>query len=424
MDGDDLLRVILLAIAVVLSGFFSGSEAAFLSIQRGRLAYLLRTKVKRAEQVAELNNHPERFLPTVLTGNNLVNTAAAALGTAIALSFFDTTNAIIVATVVVTGILLIFSELVPKTLAAHHPEKFALLAVVPIRAAEFVLKPLVWLLEKLSSFVARLFGVKGPAMAEEEIRALIHEGREVGSVEPSEAQMLERVFRFGDRQIREMMTPRTEIVALEKGTNLVEFLNTYRQHSHTRFPVYEGTVDNILGTLSTKEVLRAMANSQVNSEDDVTPLLWPAYFVPETKLVGELFQQLRGAGYQMVMVADEFGGLAGLVTLKQMVEEVVGRVGEEGVGADEEYEAIDENTYRVEGGMHIEEANEQLGFGIPDGDYETIAGFLLSNLGRIPDEGDRLHYNGHLFEVEEMRSLKIEQVKVIKVASPTSGGPR
>ena len=166
-----------------------------------------------------------------------------------------------------------------------------------------------------------------------------------------------------------------------------------------------------------------MANNQINSEDDVTSLLWPAYFVPETKLVGELFQQLRGAGYQMVMVADEFGGLAGLVTLKQMVEEVVGRVGEEGVGGDEEYQAIDENTYRVEGGMHIEEANEELGFGIPDGDYETIAGFLLSNLGRIPKEGDRLHYNGHLFEVEEMRSLKIEQVKVIRVASPTPGGP-
>lgn len=424
MDEDNLLRVVLLVVALIFSAFFSGSEAAFLAIQRGRLAHLVRSKVRRADEVAEMANRPERLLPTVLTGNNLVNTAAAALGTALAITLLRSASnsAILLSTIVVTVLLLVFSEIIPKTIAAQHPERWALAVIFPLRLAEFVLRPVAWFLEHLSRLIGKLFGVGSASMvAEEEIRALIDAGREVGSVEPAEAQMLERVFRFGDRQVREMMTPRTEIVAMEKGTRLEEFLKVYSEHSHTRFPVYEGGVDDVLGTLSTKEVLRAMAAGRISGEDDVTQLLWPAYFVPETKLVGELFRELRGAGYQVVMVADEFGGVAGLVTLKQMVEEVVGRVGEEGTARADEYHAIDANTYEVDAGMHIDEANERLGFGIPDGDYETIAGFLLSRLGRIPQEGDHLHHSGYLFEVLEMRGVKIERVKVTRVATPAVG---
>ena len=419
MDGSDVTRLILLLVALLLSAFFSGSEAAFLSIQRGKLAYLMKSGVKRADKVAQIAGHPEKLLPTVLTGNNLVNTAAAALGTAIAMSFLEPTSAVIAATAGVTILLVIFSETIPKTVAAKNSERFAIAVVGPLRLAESLLLPAVWVLERLSRSVGRLFGVSDAAMvAEGEIRALIDTGREVGAVEPSEAQMLERVFRFGDRQLREVMTPRTEILFLEKGAALEEFLRVYRQHSHTRFPVYEDSLDNVLGTLSVKDVVRAMAADEIGPGDDVTQLLRPAYFVPETKLVGGLFRELRGSGYQIIMVADEFGGVAGLVTLKQMVEEIVGRVGEEGVQEEEEFQAIDANTYQLDGGMQVDEANEVLGLGIPDGTYETVAGFLLSRLGHIPREGEHIHQSGFLLEVIEMHGVKIEQVKVTRVARP------
>jgi putative hemolysin len=419
MDGIVIAWLVLLVLALLASAFFSGTEAAFLSVQRGKLAHLVQSGVKGAEKASRLAGNPEKLLPTVLTGNNLVNTAAAALGTALAVTYMSPGIAVIVSTAGVTVLLLIFSETIPKTVAAKNAERFAINAVRPLQFAELLLFPVVWVLERLIRTVGRLFGVSGLAMvAGEEIRALISASSKAGEVEPEEALMLEKVFRFGDRQLREVMTPRTEIIALEKGATLRDFMSVYGQHSHTRFPVYEGSVDNILGTLSVKEVLHSLVKGEMDADDDVTHLLRDAYFVPETKNAADLFQELRQSGYQVVMVADEFGGVAGLVTLKQLVEEVVGRVGEEGSVEDEEFQAIDANTYQVDGGMRVDEANERMNVGIPDGGYETVAGFILSRLGHIPTKSEQIHYNGFLLEVVEMQGVKIEQVKITRVASP------
>ncbi len=419
MEGSDVARLVLLLVALLLSAFFSGSEAAFLSIQRGRLAYLTKNGVKGADKVALIAGHPEKLLPTVLTGNNLVNTAAAVLGTALAMSFLEPNIAIVAATAGVTILLLVFSEIIPKTVAARNAERFAIIVVGPLLLAEALLLPAVWVLRRLSNSVGRLFGASDAAMfAEGEIRALIDTGREDGAVEPSEARLLENVFRFGDRQIREVMTPRTEIISLEKGATLEIFLGVYQDHSHTRFPIFDGTVDNVIGTLSVKDVVRAMTAGDIGPEDDVTDVLREAYFVPETKLVGQLFDELRQSGYQVVMVADEFGGLAGLVTLKQMVEEIVGRVSDEGVQESEEYQAIDSNTFQADAGMHVEEANAQLALGIPEGEYETLAGFLLTRFGHIPREEEYIHHNGFQLQVVEMKGVRIEQVRVTRVARP------
>ena len=421
MDGSDLIRLAILLVALLFSAFFSGSEAAFLSLQRGSLAQLQRRGGKRSERIARMAGHPEKLLPTVLTGNNLANTAAAALGTAVATSFLSPNNAIIVSTVVVTVLLLIFSETIPKTIAAKNSVRFALTTVGPLRVAESILFPVVWILERLTRAIGRLFGVSGAAMvAEEEIRALIESGRQTGELERSEAELVEKVFRFGDRQLREVMTPRTDVVWLEKGTILREFLKTYQDHSHTRFPVYEGQLDNVLGTVSVKDVVRAIASEELAPEDDVTLLQRSAYFVPETKLVGQLFGELQGSGYQMVVVVDEFGGVAGLVTLKRMVEEIVGRVAEEGGEDEQEFQAIDAHTYQVEGGMRVDEANEHLGLDIPEGEYETVAGFLLMKFGHIPQVGELVHHHGFSLEVTEMRGVKIERLMVTRVSRPVS----
>ena len=213
MASDDIIRLILLVVALLFSAFFSGAEAAFLSIQRGRIAHLVRTGHKGADKVAAIAGHPEKLLPTVLTGNNLANTAAAALGTTVAASYLSPSYAVIVATLGVTVLLLIFSETMPKTIAAKRSESFAVASVGFLQVAEAVLLPAVWILERFSRGVARMVGISDATMVtEEEIRSLIDAGREAGAVEESEAAMLEKVFHFGDLQVREVMTPRTETV--------------------------------------------------------------------------------------------------------------------------------------------------------------------------------------------------------------------
>jgi putative hemolysin len=412
MDTAEYLCIGIMLVMLLLSAFFSGSEAAFLSLRQTRISVLLRDRVKGAERIAKIAGRPEKLLPTVLTGNNITNTALAALGTALIATRLDAAQSVIVSTAVVTIALLIFAEIIPKTIAARHAERFALLAVRPLQWAGYILFPAVWILERLAGRMARLFGVSDlNKYTGEEIRAMIFAGKEAGEVEPSQAEILEHVLRFfGDRQLRSVMTPRPEIIALEESITLSEFLETYSKHRHTRFPVYEYNLDNVIGTLSVKDVVQAIATDNLSLQDKVAPLIREAYFVPETKLAGSIFPELRVSTYQMIILVDEFGGIAGLVTLKQLMEEIVGKVGEEGVVPKEEFQAIDANTYQIEGGMDINEANDRIGFGIPLGDYETVAGFILSRLGHIPITSERLTHNDFVLQVTEMSGVRIEQV--------------
>ena len=417
------IQVGILIASVLLVAFFSSSEAALISVNKIRIRHLAQQGNKAAQAVNRIASEHEKFFGTILLTENAFIIMASSFGTALAISILgDKGLAVVVSTVVMTVFIVMFGEIAPKSLAAQASERWSLLVG---RAIELIMKletPVIFFLTLPPRLVLWLIGgrevLQTPSVTEGELRMLVDIGRAEGMVEPSQALMLENVFRFGDRQLREVMTPRTEIIALEKGATLQEFMAVYSQHSHTHFPVFEGNMDNILGTLSVKAVLQAMANGEIIEDNDVTHLLRDAYFVPETKNAADLFQELRQSGYQLVMVADEFGGVAGLVTLKQLLEEVVGRVGEEGSLEDEEFQAIDANTYQVDGGMQIDEANERMNIGIPDGGYETVAGFILSRLGHIPTESEQIHYNGFLLEVVEMQGVKIEQVKVTRVASP------
>lgn len=418
MEGSDYLKLGLLALFLALSAFFSGSETAFIALQRVRLIHLVRTGVPGARRIMRMAQHPERFLSTVLLGNNLVNTAAAALGTALVISLLDNTNsAIIIATAGVTLLLLIFGEMVPKTLAARHAEGFAFAVERPLRLVEWLLFPLTRGLQGLSLAISRLTGATdGPSLVnEQEIRSLISVGKEAGAVEPVEAEMLEKVFHFGDWQVTEIMTPRPEIVRVERDTSLREFLKIYAEHQHTRFPVFVDTVDNVIGLLSVKDVVRSLAEGRLQYDDGVTHLLRPAHFVPETKTVRSLFTELRERGQSMAMIVDEFGGIAGLATLKQLLEVIVGPVGEEGQPVEQPYAAVDEHTYLLDAGLGIAEINEQLGLDIPTGGYQTLAGFILEGLGRIPEEGDYLDCDDLRLTIKTMDGVKVERVEVQRV---------
>ncbi|MEE3248651.1 MAG: hemolysin family protein, partial [Chloroflexota bacterium] len=350
MDAGDLWRLALLAVCLGLSGFFSASETAFIALPRARLMHLVRSGRPGAERVSHIIQRPERFLATVLLGNNLVNTAAAALATVLALNLITNKSlSVLAATGGVTAFLLLFGETLPKNVAWRRSERVAFVVSRPIRLVELALSPLVTLLQLFTTMTNRLLGISAvtPQMGEEEIRTLIAAGAQTGTVEAGEAALLEKVFRFGDRQMREIMTPRPEIVWTEQGDTLKEFLEVYSEHSHTRFPVYDGTIENVLGVLSVKDVL---ANLEIHLENGsiVTNQLRPALFVPETKSVSETFAVMQKGGHSVVLTVDEFGGIAGLATLKQMMAVIVGQMGEEGLAPEEAVTALGLDSFRMD----------------------------------------------------------------------------
>ncbi len=418
MLGDvSAASALLLAAFLVLSAFFSGSEAALLSVQRVRLRHLVNTKTAGASRVARMVEHPEKLLPPILLGNNLVNTGAAAVATSLALTLItDESVALAVATAAVTTVLLVFGETIPKTVAARHAERTSIIIAPAIQALSWALRPFSFILLAISTGIAKLFG-GGSArdeVTQEEIKSLVQFGSERGAVEQGEADMIRRVLEFGDRHVSEFMTPRPEIVSVTAGATIGDFLALYSDNYHTRFPVVRDNLDDVVGLVSVKDVMRQLA-AGVGLDSSVTAGARPARFVPETKLVNELFDEMRASGDQIVMVADEFGGVAGLVTLKRLVEGIVGRVrDEEQPGGQQEVLPLDENTVELDGGLSISEANERLGLDIPTGDYETVAGFLLEILGSIPVEGTVALYRNLRFAVLEMRAARIVRVRVTR----------
>ena len=417
MSGIETLYLVFLILCLLLSAFFSSSETAFISLQRIRVEHLVNTKVRGAKRVARMVERPEKFLSTVLLGNNLVNTAAAALATFLAIRIWGEQWGILIATIGVTILLLIFCETTPKTIATQHAERLSLVFARPIEALSWLLTPFVVALSWIASGFSKLLGgtpVPRSLASEEEIRTMISVGHKEGTVEEKEAEMLHKVFEFGNRPVREVIVPRTEVVWVEKGTKLADFLSLYAQSPLSRFPVYEDNMDNVIGILSVKDIVMAQAKGTINNEGVIDDLIRPAYFAPETKRINELFAEMRDKNYRMTVVVDEFGGTAGIVSLSRLVEEIVGPVGDELAAIEKEYETISENTFQIDGGMRIEEANEEMDLDIPTGDYETVAGFVLDLLGHIPKQGEQLRYKGLKIVITEMRGMKIEKIVLTK----------
>ena len=427
MEGD-FLSLALVFVLLALSAFFSSSESAFLSVQRTRLAHLVSEGVPGARRVAEMIGEPERLLATILLGNNIVNAATTAVITATVVAFVGgdsepagvTPAGVVIATAISTVALVLFGEIIPKTIAVRNAEKVAFLYSRPLTWTEYLLLPFVVILQWATRGLNALLGGNlsdRRSITEDEFRTLIDIGEAEGEFEHAEAEMLENVFQFGDRQVKEVMTPRTEMITIQQGSTLREFLDMYSRTQHTRFPVYRDSPDNVIGIISSKDVLRHMAQTDLGYDDSVTEAIRDTYYVPETKRISDLFDELRTTGNQMALIIDEFGGVSGLVTLKRLLEVVVGPVGEEGESPEDEFRAIDENTFHVEGGMSIQEANQEMNIELPHGEYETIAGFALDVLGHIPVRGEQFEYENMVFEILRMQDLRIEEVRVTKSES-------
>jgi CBS domain containing-hemolysin-like protein len=413
-EGTHTIYWVLFVLAIVLSAFFSASEAAFLSIQRVKLRQMTAAGVPGAQRVAQLAEHPERFLPTVLVGNNLVNTAAAVLGTIIAVDVLRNEGlGALVAAIVVSLVLIIFGESIPKTVGSYLRERLALVVVSPLMWLERLLFPLVAPLQRITHWVISRAGggAVRDQVTQEEIKVLISLGREAGAVEENEAQMLLRMMHVTGRRVSEVMTPRTNIVTVEKGITVARFLEVNARQYFSRFPVFDGTPDNVVGVLSAKGVIRALGRGELKLEDLAAKVMRDPHFVPESRSLLDAVLDMRRAGTSIALAVDEFGGVVGLVTFKQLVGEIVGLVE---VGEAEEYRVVNENSFEVAGSTRIDYLNEHLKLDLPKGEYETVAGFLMSTLGHVPQKGERVNYRGLQLEVLAALGPRVQKVAIVR----------
>jgi putative hemolysin len=368
--------------------------------------------------VARMLERPERLLSTVVLGNTLVNTAASAMATALAIMVFGEKTGALLAAVVMTAVLLVLGDTVPKTIASHYAERLALSSVKVLRWVAWLFAPVVRLLSWLAFGFTRMVGETQGArllVSEEEIRTMIAVGEKQGVVEEDAARMLHRVFELGDQPVREIMVPRLKVVALEKGSKVTDFLEVYARSPVSRFPVYQDTMDRVVGLISIQDVMIALAKEQVTYDSVIDGLIRPAFFVPQTKVVSELLVEMRENNQHMVVVKDEYGGTAGIASLTSLVGQIVGPVGDELGTIEKEYEVLDEHTFQVDGGMRVDNANQALGLGLPEGeDYETVAGLVMKVLGRIAKPGENIRYRGLRITVSRMTGTKIEEVLITR----------
>ncbi len=425
-----IIEIGILVALIAFNGVLAMAEIALVSSRRVRLQQAAERGDQGAVTALALSGDPTRFLSTVQIGITAVAVFSGAFGgnslaDRLEKLLFDAglnqglsnTLGVVIVVVAITFFNLLFGELVPKRIGLRRPERIAATLARPMQLLSRAGSPLVALLSFCTNTVLRILGMGGQdesAITEEEIRLLIGQSAESGSVATAEAELLDRVFHFGDRRVHEVMVPRTEVVWLPADASVSAFYQTFAESPHSRFPVTAGSPDQVLGVVGIKDVLRGLATGAMADDSLVKLVMRSAYFVPETKLVGELFREMQANHSQMAIAVDEYGGTAGIVTLEQLLEEMVGSVGDELHPPEEEIVPVDEQTFEVDGALSIEEAREELGIDIPAGDYDTIAGYLLSLLGRIPGEGESVPVVGHRITVVEMKGPKIETLRVTK----------
>jgi len=343
------LYLILFLVSLGAAAFFCSAETAFIGMQKLRLQHLIHTGHRKAKLIQEIVEHPEKFLATVLLGINFFETAVATLGTVMAVALWGENLGAAIATIAITILTLVFAEFIPKSLASRYGEKIALNYAGPIKFISVILYPFVWALNHIGLRFTKLIkeDEEKHTISEEEFRTAITVGEAEGIWEEEEAEMLHSAFEFADRPVYEVMQPRTEVAWVEQGTTLAKFLEVYRHQPFSRFPVYKGTRDNVVGVLSIKDVLMALASDKLKMDSPIDDLVRPVHFVPESKRLGELLADMRDNKYHMVVVVDEFGGSAGIATLEHLTEEIMGTIGDELAGKDEDIVTVDANTFEV-----------------------------------------------------------------------------
>ncbi|MFO7766913.1 MAG: hemolysin family protein [Pelovirga sp.] len=414
-------RLFALFFLLLLSGFFSGSETAFTSLDRLRLRLLQQKNHPGADKLAELVDNPDRTLSGVLVGNNLVNIASSVIAAGLFVSLFQERGEWLTI-LILTPILLIFAEVCPKTLAAQYPERFSLIVLRPMRVVLFVLAPVIRVVagvsRVLTSFL-RKHQAEGLNVSEDGIKALIEAGEESGVVAAEQRRMLHGIFELSETRVRDVMIPRTEVVGIDEKTSFAEVLETVSQACHSRFPIYRDNLDNIIGVLHSKNVLDYI---QRPADFSFEQACRKPYYVPESKRIGVLLQSFLKKSEHLAIVVDEYGGMEGIVTLEDVVEEVVGDINDEYDIAEIEFKELGVGHYLIDAAMPLREVNRRLGLQLPEDQVTTLAGYIFQLSGRIPVQGDVFEEGPIRFQVLRMEERRIEEIEVTLSAMPQEHG--
>jgi len=425
-----LFDIIVISSLVILNGFFAASEISLISLRKSRVRHLVKSGHPSAKRVQRLQEEPERFLATVQIGVTVLGSLASALGGIIAierikpllqtvpLEFVNKAAeplAVGLVVSVIVYITLVVGELVPKSLAIRYSEQLAFITSAPIDALSRLLRPVLRVLTASNECVLRAFDLhehqETAPVSEDEVKYLIREGRKRGVFEPSEEDLIHSVFRFTDTVVKEVMVPRTEITAVEAGSDVDTILRTMNERGFSRLPVYRDTIDNIIGIVYLKDIL------SLHVEDkpfELPSVLRKPYIVPANKNVSVLLKEMREKRIHLALVGDEYGGTDGLVTMEDLIEEIVGDIQDEQEKELREIHEVAANRYVIDGRADIGKVNEMLGIHLPEDEFETIGGFVLGLFGRLPAEGDQVKFDNLMITVLRLRKNRISRIRVLK----------
>lgn len=426
-----LTQIIVLVILILFNAYFAATEIAFISLNDAKIEKEAKEGNKKAKNILKMLKSPSKFLATIQIGITLAGFLSSAFASdAFADKLAPILNSwlpvlsleawrgisIVLITIILSFFTLVFGELVPKRLAMKYYEKISYATIGVIRGISIVTAPFVKLLTFSTNMISKIFGVgeaEEEVVTEEEIKMMIDEGEEKGTIERGEKQLLNNVFEFNDIIVSEVMTPRTEMYAIDINSDINDTLDEIDEFKYSRIPVYEDNIDDIKGILFVKDILKPLKN---NKRVDIKKLIREPYFVPESKDIDELFKEMQQNKVQIAIAIDEYGGTAGLITMEDIIEELVGNIFDEYDEEEVDYKKIDENTYILSGTITSYELKKIFNIELPDGDYETLSGYLIDKLGRIPDENEHpvIEDENLTYKVEEIDDKRIKYVKVCR----------
>jgi putative hemolysin len=401
-------------IALILSACSSAAETALTSVSRIKIKNMVEEGDATAAQIGHLLAEPNKFLTTILIINNVAVIVASTLATILAIKL-STSWGELISTLLIALVVLIFCEITPKTAAVQNPERWARALIKPVIGAAWLLTPVIAALSAITSGLVRLLGGRvsrrGPFVTEDELRMLVAVGEEEGIIEEEEREMIHSIFELGDRPVREVMVPRIDMVTLESDDTLDEATTLIMQGGQSRIPVYEDTIDNIIGVLYAKDLLRQLRLG--NTQDKVRDFVRPAYFVPESKKLDDLLHELQHQRVHMAIVVNEYGAVAGLVTIEDLVEEIIGDIQDEYDKEEVLYERVSEDEYVMDAKISIDDFNELLNTKLTDEEYDTLGGFVYAQLDKVPSVGDEVTYQNLALTVLSTKGRRITKVKVM-----------
>ncbi|KPK91356.1 hypothetical protein AMJ80_07415 [bacterium SM23_31] len=419
-----ILPVILLVVLLFFSAFFSGAEIAFMSLSDLKVRHLIEQNKRNSRLLRKLKSKPNKLLITVLIGNNLANVGASALATMVSIGILsdldlgDTLGySVGITTGVMTLLILIFGEISPKSYCIHHAEQVALNIAPIIRTFQWIFSPVAWFLNVLTRATAGdFFSKRYPLVTEEEVRTIVKIGEEEGVIKQEEKEMIHNVFEMDNTDVASVMTPRLDMFALDESLTINDAIKEIEDVAFSRIPAYEQSIDKIVGIVYRKDILHAGLRNEGNNP--LSSIIQPAIFVPENMMIDALLREFKKQKNHLALVVDEHGGIAGLVTFEDVLEELIGEIYDETDELEQPVVQVDENTFKVSAKLNINEINEMLDLDLEEDDsYDTLSGLILLHLGHIPEKGENIEIDNLSLTVNKVEEHRITEV-IIKKRKP------